>query len=262
MDDLDLDKINLDDFNLPSDNTGSSNSSDNSAPRPKLRKIKRPKQHVGPISNMPQNASFSQINETKAASAQGLAQNTTSGQNVSSSQSSYNAAAPQGGLIRATDRNTYMPYENSFNASPEYSHPYVEDTADEEFVYQGNGGFLETLDTKKLMWIALGCILFGLLLGKFMFSSEQVVRNGLQGVVVNPEVPKGRTRCGVAEKTQGCVLYVMNPQRQELNGRDFYDLAAQLTGRQRFVIETGNMRYSSVKIKPGNIAQLNIPPLQ
>ena len=54
----------------------------------------------------------------------------------------------------------------------------------------------------------------------------------------------------------------MNPQRQELNASDFYDLAAQLTGRQRFVIETGNMRYSSTKIKPGEIAQFNIPPLQ
>ena len=65
----------------------------------------------------------------------------------------------------------------------------------------------------------------------------------------------------MVEKTQGCVLYIMNPQRQEMNGRDFFDLAAQQTGRQRFVIETGNMRYSSVKIKPGSIAQLNIPPL-
>ena len=75
-------------------------------------------------------------------------------------------------------------------------------------------------------------------------------------------MPKGRARCGVAEKTQGCVLYLMNPQRQDLNARDFYDLASQLTGRQRFVIETGNMRYSNVKIAPGEIAQFNIPPLQ
>ena len=57
------------------------------------------------------------------------------------------------------------------------------------------------------------------------------------------EVPQGRARCGVAEGGQGCVLYLMNPQRQELNARDFYDLAAQLTGRQRFVIETGNISH-------------------
>lgn len=105
-------------------------------------------------------------------------------------------------------------------------------------------------------------LLFGIMFTKIFLSGPTTVQNGLQGVVINSEVPRGRARCGVAEKTQGCVLYIMNPQRQDLNGRDFYDLAAQLTGRQRFMIETGNMRYSSIKIKPGEIAQLNIPPLQ
>ncbi len=117
------------------------------------------------------------------------------------------------------------------------------------------------LTKKVLVLIGVVLVLFGMLMSKLLFSEEKVVRNGLQGVVVNPEVPRGRARCGVAEKTQGCVLYIMNPQRQELNARDFYDLAAQLTGRQRFVIETGNMRYSNTKIRPGDIAQLNIPPL-
>lgn len=117
------------------------------------------------------------------------------------------------------------------------------------------------LTKKILVLIGVLLLLFGMLMSKLLFSEQKVVRNGLQGVVVNPEVPRGRARCGVAEKTQGCVLYIMNPQRQELNARDFYDLASQLTGRQRFVIETGNMRYSNTKIRPGDIAQLNIPPL-
>ena len=104
-------------------------------------------------------------------------------------------------------------------------------------------------------------LLLGLIFAKLFLSGETVVQGGLQGVIINPEVPRGRARCGVAERTQGCVLYIMNPQRQELNARDFYDLASQLTGRQRFVIETGNMRYSNVKIQPGAIAQFNIPPL-
>lgn len=116
-------------------------------------------------------------------------------------------------------------------------------------------------NTKILIAISVVIFLAGALISRLVFSEQKVVRNGLQGVVVNQEVPKGRARCGVAEKTQGCVLYIMNPQRQELNARDFYDLASQLTGRQRFVIETGNMRYSNVKIRPGDIAQLNIPPL-
>lgn len=116
--------------------------------------------------------------------------------------------------------------------------------------------------TRKML-IGMAILLFatGFLMSKIFFSEEKIVRNGLQGVVINPEVPRGRARCGVAEKTQGCVLYIMNPQRQELNARDFYDLASQLTGRQRFVIETGNMRYSNVKIRPGDIGQFNIPPL-
>lgn len=105
-------------------------------------------------------------------------------------------------------------------------------------------------------------LVLGILFAKVFLTAPTTVQNGLQGVVINSEVPRGRARCGVAEKTQGCVLYVMNPQRQDLSGRDFYDLAAQLTGRQRFMIETGNMRYASTKIRPGEIAQLNIPPLQ
>lgn len=117
--------------------------------------------------------------------------------------------------------------------------------------------------TKKAVIISAAiAFVLGFFFAKIFFTEETVIRDGLQGVVINAEVPRGRARCGVAERTQGCVLYIMNPQRQEITARDFYDLASQLTGRQRFVIETGNMRYSNVKIRPGGIAQLNIPPLQ
>ena len=109
--------------------------------------------------------------------------------------------------------------------------------------------------------VALTAFVVGFFFSRLFFSEQKITHNGLQGVVVNAEVPSGRARCGVAESAQGCVLYIMNPQRQELNARDFYDLASQLTGRQRFVIETGNMRYSNMKIRPGEIGQFNIPPL-
>ena len=128
--------------------------------------------------------------------------------------------------------------------------------------------FIDTLmvdnmfTVKGVTLIAVLVLILGIIFGKLVFGGKTVVKDGLQGVVVNAEVPRGRARCGVAEKTQGCVLYIMNPQRRDLQGRDFYDLASQLTGRQRFVVETGNMRYSSVKIRPGDIAQINIPPLQ
>ncbi len=121
----------------------------------------------------------------------------------------------------------------------------------------------KTSDLPKTILLILGLsmLFIGIVMGKFLFNSAKVVRNGLQGVVINQEIPKGRPRCGVAERTQGCVLYIMNPHRQDMIARDFYDLASQVTGRQRFVIETGNLRYSNTKIRPGDIVQLNIPPL-
>ncbi len=149
---------------------------------------------------------------------------------------------------------------NRYHAEQQPAFIEEEDLRNEEGFYEGSE--LPPYLTKKILILLAAVIFFvGFLSSRFLFAAPQVVRNGLQGVVVNPEVPRGRARCGVAEKTQGCVLYIMNPQRQELNARDFYDLASQLTGRQRFVIETGNMRYSNTKIRPGDIAQLNIPPL-
>ncbi|MBQ2811555.1 MAG: hypothetical protein IJF12_05235 [Alphaproteobacteria bacterium] len=216
--------------------------------RPRLRKIKRPKQHNGPIQqNRPYPNDMAQT-----------PYNQPTGDDDFMSAPQENMPV-NNALIRGEEREVYNQEYNNFNA-PEY----VTDAEEDTFVYQGNANTSHHMmfDNKKVLIIACVCVLIGLILGNFMFSSKTVVRDGLQGVIVNPEVPKGRSRCGIAEKTQGCVLYIMNPQRNELNGRDFYDLAAQLTGRQRFVIETGNMRYSTVKIKPGNIAQLNIPPLQ
>jgi hypothetical protein len=109
---------------------------------------------------------------------------------------------------------------------------------------------------------AIICLFIGLYIGKSLFSSETVENYGLEGVVTNPDVPAGRPRCGLTEKSQACVFYLMNWYKQELNGRDFYRLAAELTGREEYMIETDNLRYANTKIKPGNIAQLNIPALK
>lgn len=138
---------------------------------------------------------------------------------------------------------------------------YAEDALESEENYDEVPEYPLYANKKILLMFAFLLFFMGLVIGKLVFKDERVVRNGLQGVVVNAEVPRGRARCGLAERNQGCVLYLMNPQRQELSAKDFYDLASQLTGRQRFVIETGNMRYANTKIRPGDIAQINIPPL-
>lgn len=161
-------------------------------------------------------------------------------------------------IIEESDDNT--DYYAANPAQPRFISE--EDIMNEQRASMGNSMLTEMISKKTAIIIAVAALLIGMLSAKLLFGEQKVVRDGLQGVVINAEVPRGRARCGVAEKTQGCVLYIMNPQRQELNASDFYDLAAQLTGRQRFVIETGNMRYSNNKIKPGEIAQFNIPPLQ
>ena len=149
---------------------------------------------------------------------------------------------------------------NSSTQQNNFEPKFIEDEFDNDY---NNYYQMPSSSTNKKMIIvaAFAAFVVGFFVSRLFFSEQKITRSGLQGVVVNAEVPHGRARCGMAEPGQGCVLYIMNPQRQELNARDFYDLAAQLTGRQRFVIETGNMRYSNMKIRPGEIGQFNIPPL-
>lgn len=51
-------------------------------------------------------------------------------------------------------------------------------------------------------------LLFGIMFAKIFLSGPTTVQNGLQGVVINSEVPRGRARCGVAEKHRAvfCIL--------------------------------------------------------
>ena len=61
--------------------------------------------------------------------------------------------------------------------------------------------------TKMIMVAAFAAFVVGFFVSRLFFSEQKVTRNGLQGVVVNAEVPHGRARCGMAEAGQGCVLY-------------------------------------------------------
>ncbi|MBO6290626.1 MAG: hypothetical protein J6N45_09965 [Alphaproteobacteria bacterium] len=117
------------------------------------------------------------------------------------------------------------------------------------------------LKNKTVLLLVALSALIGVMLGSIFFSSKKTASRGLDGVVINSDVPAGRNRCGLVEQHQGCVLYIMNPHTQEVTGKDFYSTAAQWTQRQRYLIETGNMHYSNTRIKPGYIAQINIPPL-
>ncbi len=222
--------------------------------RMQLKKVKRP------INRMPQSAS---VMPPAAAESQRNA--------ALSSDPAPAASAPRQVAVEtdAFNLDSYLDAEDNLpvkaSAAPVVNNQprfVTEEPPAEEEAYAPMASDLPPYLTKKVLILIGAVLLFvGVLIGKVFIADSKVVRNGLQGVVMNPEVPRGRARCGVAERTQGCVLYVMNPQRQDLIARDFYDIASQMTGRQRFVIETGNMRYSNTKIRPGEIVQLNIPPL-
>ena len=116
--------------------------------------------------------------------------------------------------------------------------------------------------TKVLMPLFAFLLMFGGVAGYFASSVLQSgSENELPGVVTNAEIPKGRPRCGIAQKGQGCVLYLMNAKRREMEAKDFFSMASEILGVPKFQIETANIRYATMRIPPGYIALLNVPPL-
>lgn len=234
--------------------------------RPRLKKVKRPVRKIVPQGPVGTDSTLS--GKTVSSSGTGTPNNTNPFANRPSNQAERNTTTSDAFNLDAFLDGEVKP-ATSGKVPGKFNPRQPQFIDDEEILEHGEsaeipleGSQLPPYLTLNIL-ILIGAVLFffGLVAGKVFLGTEKTVGNGLQGVVVNPEVPRGRARCGQAERTQGCVLYVMNPQRQDLNARDFYDLAAQMTGRQRFVIETGNMRYANTKIRPGEIAQLNIPPL-
>lgn len=224
--------------------------------RPKLRKIKRPKiRTVPPIPEAPEKISPS--DEELGNFERNVSQN-KEGENLGNS-----PIEPQG-----TDLITAVEANNLTTESSNQEDSYVMDGLPPELDYVADD-YLDddyNLDgyVKKSVVSIVGiiCVLMGVFIGKALFSSKRVEKHGLEGVVINDDVPAGRPRCGLTDKSQACVFYLMNWYKQELNGRDFYKLAAQLTGREEYMIETDNLRYATIKIKPGHFAQLNIPALK
>ena len=230
---------------------------DQEANRPKLKKIKRPINRTAPMNAYPNSSQSASEQDTRVNVQNQSAMSELHQPSVIASQPQMRIQSPN-----TKELNEYLDgprnLPNVHSNQDEYMPNYIEE---EEYYDLPYSNAPEWLNIKVFVAAVVIFMVFGILAGKFLFSQSAVVHNGLQGVVVNTEVPRGRARCGIAERSQGCVLYIMNPQRHEMTAKDFYDFAAQMTGRQRFMIETGNMRYANSRIKPGEIAQLNIPPL-
>ena len=133
---------------------------------------------------------------------------------------------------------------------------------EEEMMPHNPDSLKELLHNKNVLILLAAACLLGIMFGYMSApKSSGVSGRGLEGVVANQDVPKGRSRCGLVELNQPCVLYIMNPKNHDVSGKEFYPIAASWTGRERYMIETSNMHYGTQRIKPGGIAQINIPSL-
>lgn len=227
--------------------------------RPKLRKIKRPK--VRPIPPVSTTNIDSSINANEVTSIDDDISLSSLEELLPNVDEQPKENVAQNSIITSVEANKITSNSN-FNNEIMNDFP-------EQFDYPDNDVFADDYSydanyiKKSNMYIyIITCFFVGIFIGKVLFSSQTVENHGLEGVVTNPDVPKGRARCGLTDKSQACIFYLMNWYKQELNGRDFYKLAAQLTGREEYMIETENLRYATMKIRPGNIAQLNIPALK
>ena len=245
----------LDDF-LADNKNAEQIAQQNTAPRPKLKKIKRakirpavdlptPPEKVAPE---PQNTEHSEPDMAEAISTQ--ADGEVEGKSAVNTALMTNNDAQN--LVSNQQENSYI-----LDGLPPELDYIMDENLDEEYI--DNSHYVK----KQLLYvIAAVCLFSGIFIGAIFFNEKVEEKQGLEDVVLNPDVPKGRPRCGLTDKSQACIFYIQNWYKQELNGRDFYKMAAQLTGREEYMIETDNLRYATVKIKPGYFAQLNIPALK
>jgi len=112
-----------------------------------------------------------------------------------------------------------------------------------------------------LMLMLIAVMVGGIFVHMLSPAPKDQANRTLDGIVFNQDVPPGKSRCGLVEPHQGCILYIMNPKNQEVSGKDFFTTAAKWTGRERYLIDTSNIHYAGTRIKPGYIAQIYIPSL-
>jgi len=166
--------------------------------------------------------------------------------------------------------NNILEEENSYKQPVVQNNAFEDDNEPENIRYVTEEELLPVsqdsikmyLHNKTVLMMLVIAAMMGAMLSYMMTPAQQSKANkGLDGIVFNPDVPAGKSRCGLVEPHQGCVLYIMNPKNQEVTGKDFYTTAAKWTGRERYLIDTSNMHYASTRIKPGYIAQIYVPSL-
>ncbi len=212
----------------------------------KIRKIKRPKISANSILKSPE--APEKAGSVSAETNKGII-----------NKPKINFANPGQGQIRNLPQSEVFKQDTLYNQNGGIENIRFVSETNQNYLQSNN--IAELLKNKTILLLMGISAIFGLFIGAGSFSGAEASKHGLDWVVANPDVPAGRSRCGLVEQHQGCVLYIMNPEKRNVTGKDFYSVAAKWTKRERYQIETGNMHYGSKQIKPGHIAQINIPPL-
>jgi len=117
----------------------------------------------------------------------------------------------------------------------------------------------------KMIAVAVGLLLIGICIGALMFSSspEPAKPQGLTNIVQNPDIITPLRLCGRSiSETDPCILYIVNHTRFDKKAQDFFQRAADLTGRTKPTIEIENLTYAKLQIPPGYFAKIKIPPFR
>ena len=178
--------------------------------------------------------------------------------------------APIASFAVPTKVNTLIGEESEYNEISKNENYFADNgeaenirfVTDEDLLQANHDSIKSYLQNKTVLMLMIIAAMIGALLSYMMAPSQQgTACRGLDGIVTNPDVPAGKSRCGLVEPHQACVLYIMNSKNHEVTGKDFYNIAAKWTNREPYLINTSNMKYSSTPIKPGYIAQIYIPSL-
>lgn len=126
----------------------------------------------------------------------------------------------------------------------------------------------EIFQNRSLLIAFCSIFVLGFLLGACFFSggdqgtSSSQQSSGLTGVVPNPEPNVAKLkRCGLAERGEPCLIYLVNHSKYEQYAEKFFEEASRLTEVNLYSIKMDNLRYATTLIRPGQIAQIKVPAL-
>ncbi len=121
------------------------------------------------------------------------------------------------------------------------------------------------ISTKGILLISFVALILGMFVGNIFFGSSGSTNQkptGLTGVIRNPDITTKLPRCGLIDRGQSCILYIMNSTRYDKSAEDFFDEAVKLTEIQKYSIAMVNLKYAKTRIPPGRFAEIKIPDMR